>query len=649
MRARWRFLWLIILNGCLALGSGARAHPPTQQPEREAGKASPSEFPSLLNEAFDYLYEQQDKHHRVFTVFDNRDAAGSHFCPSLWMGDLETIKGEAARGIIDDNWTKGPRPGQRACIRICYPKELARDGKYGWIAIGWQIPDDSPDRKLGFHLSRYCFPDEQVRLVFTLRGETGDEHVEIKKNAEESRQAPRIVRFGKKWQEHSIVLSPEELNQPLTKCFCVAGSRAFNPDGFTFYLDAVRLEFGPKGTALRLRDPHFIPSYLVVRSEQPDYFFQSACFAYDQALAICALVARGKPEDLRRARILADALVYAQNNDRKSDDGRIRNAYPKADLAGLGRQGLVGPAHLPGRWDCQQKKWLEDEYFVSSDCGNMAWCIIALLSFSKAAKEDENSPYHQAAERMANWIDRNAFSKEGPGGFTGGLVGFDQKQARAGWKSTEHSIDLYCAMSRLARATGKERYRVCAEHARRFVERMRNPRAGHLWTGTEKDGTTVNPSPTPLDVNTWSLLSLRDPARYGPAVQWAHTHCRVAKCPGDGISSGYDFDTDLDGVWWEGTGQMAVAFRLLGRDAEADACLSEIRRGAAPVRPRGAINAASRDGLTTGFTNQWGKWLYYRRPHVAATCWYIFAELGWNPYYGEPVTASKQVPPQPKP
>lgn len=644
---------LFLLYG-LVLLSGACSRHPGPAPEEKAEPVSSVEvptprLPSVLNEAFDYLYAQQDKHHQVFTVFDNREGNNPHFAPSLWMGDLETLSEEEARQVFDDNWTKNPRPGRSACIRVCYSPELAKKGSKGWLAIAWEIPEESPERKLGYHLKRYCFPGEQVRLVFALRGETGNEHIEIKKNTREELPTPRIFRPGTEWREYVIEMSPQDLDRPLGDSFCLAGSRDRNPEGFTVYLDAIRLEFGPKGTALRLAEPHFIPSYLAARSGQPDCYFRTACYCYDQALAICALVARGKPEDLRRAGLVADALVYAQQNDRLFSDGRLRNAYFIGDLAGVGLKGPVGQARLPGRWDYEKRKWFEDDYCTSSDCGNMAWCLISLLHYWEATGRKEGSPYLQAARRMGDWIDRHGFSQDGPGGFTGGLAGFDGKQSRVGWKSTEHAIDLWCAYSRLARATGQDRYRVCAEHARRFVERMQHPREKYLWTGTTEDGKTVREMPTPLDVNPWSLLSLRDVARYGPAVEWARRHCRVERCPVDGVSSGYDFDTDRDGVWWEGTGQMAVSFRMLGREADADACLQEMRRGAAAVRPRGAIVAASRDGLTTGFTNQWGAWTYFRRPHVGATCWYIFAELqtgksqGWNPYWGESAVDSRKA------
>jgi hypothetical protein len=216
-------------------------------------------------------------------------------------------------------------------------------------------------------------------------------------------------------------------------------------------------------------------------------------------------------------------------------------------------------------------------------------------------------------------------------------------QVKSPWRSTEHAIDLYAAYQRLADATRNPRFRALAKHADQFVASMWNKKEAHLYTGTKDDGVSINTKPIPLDVHAWSLLSFRDAKRFGPAVEWAAKNCRVPLGP---KVAGYDFDTDRDAVWWEGTGQMCVAFRFLGKHAEADAALHALRSEGVVKMPHpahGGVYAASRDGLTTGFHKVWtprGKkepWLYYRRPHLGATCWHLFAELDWNPYWGEPI------------
>jgi hypothetical protein len=60
--------------------------------------------------------------------------------------------------------------------------------------------------------------------------------------------------------------------------------------------------------------------------------------------------------------------------------------------------------------------------------------------------------------------------------------------------------------------------------------------------------------------------------------------------------------------------------------------LRELRRAQSddPYGDGLGLLAASKDGLTTGFGTT-----YDRRLHVGATSWFIFAELGYNPYWGE--------------
>lgn len=47
--------------------------------------------------------------------------------------------------------------------------------------------------------------------------------------------------------------------------------------------------------------------------------------------------------------------------------------------------------------------------------------------------------------------------------------------------------------------------------------------------------------------------------------------------------------------------------------------------------------------LTTGLENaDKSKWYYFRRLHIGATAWYIFAERRYNPYWGTMAQTSPQ-------
>jgi hypothetical protein len=99
----------------------------------------------------------------------------------------------------------------------------------------------------------------------------------------------------------------------------------------------------------------------------------------------------------------------------------------------------------------------------------------------------------------------------------------------------------------------------------------------------------------------------------------------------DGFT-GFDFNEDKDGVWFEGTAQMAVAYALAGESAKAEESRQELRRAQAndPFGDGHGVAAASHDGVSSGF----GFKLFHRF-HVGATSWLIFAELQRNPYYVE--------------
>jgi len=97
--------------------------------------------------------------------------------------------------------------------------------------------------------------------------------------------------------------------------------------------------------------------------------------------------------------------------------------------------------------------------------------------------------------------------------------------------------------------------------------------------------------------------------------------------------SGFDFNEDKDGIWVEGTAQMAVAYKLAGRADQSAIYRKELRRmqqDPSLGKNDGSLPAALQERLTSGF-----EFNYFRRPHVGATAWNVFAQLGFNPYYQE--------------
>ena len=95
---------------------------------------------------------------------------------------------------------------------------------------------------------------------------------------------------------------------------------------------------------------------------------------------------------------------------------------------------------------------------------------------------------------------------------------------------------------------------------------------------------------------------------------------------------------DDGGVWFEGTGQLALALRKRDRSgdlAASDALLATLRTAQAELgadqtfggkRIEGGIQAAT-SPIDTGFG-----FAYHPHLHTAATSWYVMAATGFNPY-----------------
>ncbi len=344
------------------------------------------------------------------------------------------------------------------------------------------------------------------------------------------------------------------------------------------------------GSSLRL-----IQSY-VGTSIQPDDY---TAWVYDNDLTLIALLNRSTAEDISRAKILADSLIWVQNHDQNFNDGRIRDGYWATSLNDT--SGKNSSIKSPG-----------------SGTGNMAWTIIAFLDLYETTRD---AKYLNAAERLGDWIN-NSYDVRGAGGYTCGYEARNWKYEPFKWKSTEHNIDAFVAFSKLYSLTKNETWNERALHAKNFVESMWNDNEGHFWAGTLDDGVTVNNQTVPVDVNTWGLMALGD--KYMRGISWSESHSCVSA---DGFK-GFDFNDDKDGIWFEGTAQMAIAYRILEEDTKSDLYIDELSKAQTDAQNTNGkgIVAASHDGVSTGFGG-----VYNAQLHIGATSWYIFAEKGYNP------------------
>jgi len=106
------------------------------------------------------------------------------------------------------------------------------------------------------------------------------------------------------------------------------------------------------GSTLRL-----IRSYVGTPTNPDDCM----AWVYDTDLVVLALIDRGTPEDMSRAKVLCDSMIWCQNHDQDFNDARIRDGYWANDIADP--TGENSSIKSPG-----------------TGTGNMAWSIQLLMA-----------------------------------------------------------------------------------------------------------------------------------------------------------------------------------------------------------------------------------------------------------------------------
>jgi hypothetical protein len=158
---------------------------------------------------------------------------------------------------------------------------------------------------------------------------------------------------------------------------------------------------------------------------------------------------------------------------------------------------------------------------------------------------------------------------------------------------------------------------------------MWRPKCGCFAVGTTEDGKTRNLY-LALDAQTWPLLAIPDAA----------TRYRIATAPtklrdGDGFA----YSEAKEGLWTEGTAQVALLLELSGHNAEAASFMNAVN---AMRAPDGSYYAASTHELPTGFmleTDPTQPRQYFHIAHLAAASWAAIAQERYNPF-----TGSKSLP-----
>jgi hypothetical protein len=339
----------------------------------------------------------------------------------------------------------------------------------------------------------------------------------------------------------------------------------------------------------------------------------NAAFAYDNALAIMALIACGHQDAARR---IGNGFVLALSGSGTGE--RLRNAY----RAGPHDQ---APPTVHGWWEAKGRRWVQDGYQMGTATGNVAWVGLALLSLSEATGD---ATYAAAAVKAGEWALGMAAS-DPVGGFSGGVQEAGGRLVRLGWKSTEHHVDLVALFGWLHRRdpVSPERWLRGARAARQFLSYAWIGQEGRFAVGALPDGVKLNRATSGLDAQLWPLLLDEAAPEWRAALDYAQAQ--------HGVGNGFDFNADRDGVWVEGTAQAALALRFTGQEKRAARILADLHGDISPSGYLWAVRAARvSTGLASSPDSKEADFYYYRQPHLGATSWAILAAKGWNPFTG---------------
>ncbi|MBI5536571.1 MAG: hypothetical protein HY898_27875 [Deltaproteobacteria bacterium] len=622
-------------------GSGGSFMDASDGPGKDAEQEdSQAPQPCMPGQTTDYLDAVMDQFHKRFYVYKDKDAAGNHFAARGRLGD-SSDGGSPYLPSMDEGHV-GPEceKGAGSCIEAQFnPGGSVTWG--GWYFMNGVLDGNqhAPIPNWGDKANAGINLQGATKLTWRARGAVGGERVKFiafgvgAGAAASPDSAPTLPRdydtLSTDWKTFEADLTGMDLSYVLGGFGWVSSAAENGGNGITFYVDDISYD---KDTTA---DPRFLLSYETDPTSAIafDGIMRNVAFTYDNAVALIYFLSVGQTT---RARLVADALVYAQNHDRTFTGDRLRNAYQAGDLVlppGWTPYGVAGTVRMPGRTE-PSGTWIEDAIQVGTDTGNMAWAALALLAFYESQKE---SKYLDAAEKLATFVESNCRVDDALGGYSAGYEGEERDstgapkpQTKLERRSIEHNMDLYVVFKRLAALTGNNDWNQSAAHARAFVEapELWSASDGHFWAGTATlagdAGPSIEKSVVPLDAQSWAFLSITewltntDRLR---ALAFAEAHCKV--------DWGFDFDSDAKAIWFEGSGEMGVLYRLLGQTTKLNALMAGIESGRAPSGGFPATNSAE---LLAGPDNApW--WIYYPRLHVGATAWAGFAECGTNPFW----------------
>ena len=588
--------------------------------------------------ALQYCINEIEKENREFVVYSDFGDGQNMFTQKALLNPAGKIYPE-----MDE---KAASPYGVTCIHVTYPLSSQDWNGYNFITGRLDAGAILPVHDYGTHQTGYDLRGVK-KLTFKARGKTGTERVKFyigglggtKQKFRDSDQrffagnSNSFTTLSTEWKEYSMNFDQADLSQ-IACGFAWVTTQIANPG-----LDTLEFDFDEIIYHFDTARPLFLRSYETLPMNKPGSFINNFAYIYDNALLAIALAYAGYDSFAKQ---VADAIVYCMENDRYYQPEVLRNAYANGSpvsFPGWFSEKNKSFALLPGFYNKDMKVWHEDRYAVSINNGVMCWAIEALLA---VYDKTHQSKYLESASCMADYIIEHFISNDAIGGFTGGYEGWEGKTEKLTYKSTEHNIDLMSTFKHLSKVLSSSnpsvaaKYLQASNHARSFVLSMYDN--GCFYTGTLADGITPNVDNKPLDTHTWAILTL-----YGDKEvehlwdpEMVYSFIQQTFKTGEGV----DYNQDKDGIWNEGTAQLALAALRLGKTSEYSRLMNYLESVA---EPDGSIHAASRNGLSTGFESLIATenglvsipWTYDHRKSLASTVWVALAQLKINPYTGE--------------
>ena len=235
-----------------------------------------------------------------------------------------------------------------------------------------------------------------------------------------------------------------------------------------------------------------------------------------------------------------------------------------------------------------------------SYAGNSAWMLQALNIYQKLRND---KTYYTVQKKLADFLLSLQDSSDG------GIKGSKSDT----WKSTEHNIIAYCAIRNFGRLNNVSSYTTSAEKIKTFLT------GSSIWNG-ERFNRGKNDSTKVVDVQASGVLLLG--SSYSKALTWAEKNLKLSKTYNSQTVAGFDFDSNLDTVWLEGTLQMALSFYKSNNTSNGDTYYNEALK---TVQSDGSIILATNKG-TAG-----DSWTLQAWRAIAPTSWLIFYNLKFSP------------------